>query len=287
MTARQRCRQPSTRTSSERSADGFPEITTGGLVAENSTFPAPEYLMPCDSRFRGPLASADSLSIAVVSRNGTRPPLPAEIEWRLIRHPHEIGVRDQVLLFHGSGMAEEVGRFSAGSRGRVLPAVVLAPELDWGDVSRALSHGALSYLLENEYACLVTEALFCASAGTSILDPEIAAEQLRVARSARGGPNRCGCKEGGAHRMPERPKSLSGREREVMDLLASGASVRDIAKNLFLAEKTVRNYLARIYMKMEVHSQSEAILRWLGHLPPPSAGEGPPRQWERSPHVLV
>lgn len=196
MTARQRCRQPSTRTSSERSADGFPEITTGGLVAENSTFPAPEYLMPCDSRFRGPLASADSLSIAVVSRNGTRPPLPAEIEWRLIRHPHEIGVRDQVLLFHGSGMAEEVGRFSAGSRGRVLPAVVLAPELDWGDVSRALSHGALSYLLENEYACLVTEALFCASAGTSILDPEIAAEQLRVARSARGGPNRCGCKEG-------------------------------------------------------------------------------------------
>lgn len=87
--------------------------------------------------------------------------------------------------------------------------------------------------------------------------------------------------------MPERRKSLSGREREVMDLLASGASVRDIAKNLFLAEKTVRNYLARIYMKMEVHSQSEAILRWLGHLPPPSAGEGPPRQWERSPHVLV
>lgn len=211
--------------------------------------------MPCDSRLRGSLASAESLSIAVVSRNGTRPPLPTGIECRLVRNPHEIGAHDQVLLFHGARMAEEVGRFSAGSRGRVLPAVVLAPELDWGDVSRALSHGALSYLLENEYACLVTAALFCASAGTSILDPEIAADQLRAARSARD-----------VQRTPDRPKSLTERERQVMDLLASGAAVREIAKNLFLAEKTVRNYLGRIYAKMEVHSQSEAILRWLGVL---------------------
>ncbi len=58
---------------------------------------------------------------------------------------------------------------------------------------------------------------------------------------------------------------LTEREREVMDLLASGAAIGVIAKNLFLTEKTVRNYLGRIYTKLEVHSQSEAILRWLGH----------------------
>ncbi|WP_159403830.1 LuxR C-terminal-related transcriptional regulator [Streptomyces sp. NRRL S-646] len=186
----------------------------------------------------------------------------------MIRNPCEIRESDQVLLFYGSGMGREVRRFSAESRGKVLPVVVLAPELDWGDVSRALNHGALGYLLENEYGCLVMEALICASTGTSILDPEIAAEQIRAARGTRIGPSDRGHTGTGARRTADSPRLLTERERQVMDLLASGTTIRAISKKLSLTEKTVRNYLSRIYVKLEVHSQSEAILRWLGLLRP-------------------
>ncbi|MFF4801224.1 LuxR C-terminal-related transcriptional regulator [Streptomyces sp. NPDC001351] len=193
----------------------------------------------------------------------------------MIRDPCEIRENDQVLLFYGSGMGGEVRRFSTQSRGKVLPAVVLAPELDWGDVSRALNHGALGYLLENEYGCLVMEALVCASMGTSILDPEIAAEQIRAAHGTRtAGPSDRGHTGTGARRTPDSPRLLTERERQVMDLLASGATIRDISKKLSLTEKTVRNYLSRIYVKLEVHSQSEAILHWLGLLRPPSPRNG-------------
>lgn len=65
---------------------------------------------------------------------------------------------------------------------------------------------------------------------------------------------------------------LSPRERQVMDHLAAGLGVRDIARRMFLTDKTVRNYVARIYGKLGVHSRSEAVLCWLGH--PEQGAEG-------------
>jgi DNA-binding CsgD family transcriptional regulator len=57
---------------------------------------------------------------------------------------------------------------------------------------------------------------------------------------------------------------LSGREREVMDLVARGRSNASIAQALFLSEKTVKNHLNHIYAKLRAHSRAEAIVRWLG-----------------------
>jgi DNA-binding NarL/FixJ family response regulator len=65
---------------------------------------------------------------------------------------------------------------------------------------------------------------------------------------------------------------LSRRERQVMELLAAGLRVREIAREMSLTEKTVRNYLSSIYEKLNVHSQAEAILCWIGHLEPPERG---------------
>lgn len=59
---------------------------------------------------------------------------------------------------------------------------------------------------------------------------------------------------------------LSAREAEVMDLIASGRSNGEIARQLFLSEKTVKNHVNRIYSKLGVSSRATAIALWRGLL---------------------
>jgi DNA-binding CsgD family transcriptional regulator len=56
---------------------------------------------------------------------------------------------------------------------------------------------------------------------------------------------------------------LSARELEVMSLIAGGHTNGEIAAHLFLAEKTVKNHVRRIYSKLGVDSRPEAIAHWL------------------------
>ncbi|MGW1712655.1 helix-turn-helix transcriptional regulator [Streptomyces sp. NPDC002156] len=188
---------------------------------------------------------------------------------RLVREPHEIRPSDDVVLFYGDCMGQSVRRFSAETEGGLPPAVVLAPRLDWDDVSLALHHGAVGYLLENQYVFLLAEALLCASRGASILDPVVAAEQVRVACRARGDAETDRAEPKVPHGRPgavspDRLPRLSPRERQVMDLLVAGLGVREVAQEMFLTDKTVRNYLSRIYSKLGVRRQSEAVLHWVG-----------------------
>jgi DNA-binding NarL/FixJ family response regulator len=67
-----------------------------------------------------------------------------------------------------------------------------------------------------------------------------------------------------AARTPDRAHlGLSARESEVMDMIASGRSNREIARELFLSEKTVKNHVNRIYAKLAVSSRTAAITLWL------------------------
>jgi DNA-binding CsgD family transcriptional regulator len=58
------------------------------------------------------------------------------------------------------------------------------------------------------------------------------------------------------------PHGLSAREVEVMSLIAEGQTNGEIATRLFLAEKTVKNHVRRIYSKLGVGSRSAAIAYW-------------------------
>ena len=57
---------------------------------------------------------------------------------------------------------------------------------------------------------------------------------------------------------------LSAREAEIMSLIASGHTNGEIATRLFLAEKTVKNHVNRIYAKLGVGSRHAAISQWRG-----------------------
>ncbi|MFG3252606.1 response regulator [Streptomyces sp. NPDC048172] len=82
--------------------------------------------------------------------------------------------------------------------------------------------------------------------------------QRVVAQSASGQQHRV------AHGLTD---SLSDREVEVMDLIASGMTNSEIAATCFISEKTVKNHINRIFTKLHASSRSEAIARWLGTAP--------------------
>ena len=60
----------------------------------------------------------------------------------------------------------------------------------------------------------------------------------------------------------DEPHGLSAREAEVMSLIADGQTNGQIAARLFLAEKTVKNHVRRIYSKLGVGSRPAAIAYW-------------------------
>ena len=71
-----------------------------------------------------------------------------------------------------------------------------------------------------------------------------------------------GASGGRADETDQASMSLSARESEVMSLIAGGHTNGEIAAHLFLAEKTVKNHVRRIYSKLGVASRPAAIAHW-------------------------
>ncbi|MDQ0958286.1 DNA-binding NarL/FixJ family response regulator [Streptomyces sp. B4I13] len=208
-----------------------------------------------------------SLSVALVSHHGTEPAPLAGIANRSVQDPSGICEYDDILLFYGAGMAQELKRFATKTEGALPPVIFLAPQLDWRDVFLALHHGVMCYLLENRNPVPLADILACACRGVSVFDPGIAAGLYRLAVKTRAQEAPRGHSNAAAVAPKNLPR-LTLREQQVMDLLASGRRVRDIARELALSDRTVRNYLGHIYRKLGARSQAEAILYWLGRLEP-------------------
>jgi len=171
----------------------------------------------------------------------------------------DVSEDDDVVVLCGPGAGRGV-RDLAARLGSALPRViVVAPVVQWDDMALALGHGAASYVIEGETppgmgSCLA-EMILNTAAGMSLLAPRAATMLV---------------KSWGAHReAPDTvPVSLTNRETEVMRLIAGGHSPPEIAELMALNPRTVRNHLSRIYAKLHVSRQSEALLAWLGHALP-------------------
>jgi DNA-binding NarL/FixJ family response regulator len=120
------------------------------------------------------------------------------------------------------------------------------------DVFAALRAGAVGYLLKDVTSERLVEALLAAVRGESVLQPSVAAKV--VARFAAL-----------AEEPRPRPQPLvvplSERELGVLRLLAEGASNREIAAALFLAEGTVKNHVTNVLAKLGARDRTQAALR--------------------------
>jgi DNA-binding NarL/FixJ family response regulator len=118
-------------------------------------------------------------------------------------------------------------------------------------VFEGLRAGAVGYLLKDAPVARLVEATLAAARGESVLQPSVATKVLAE-----------------LSRLSSQPAAASGvlsrlseREREVLRLVARGASNKEIAAALFLAEGTVKNHITSILIKLEVSDRTQAALR--------------------------
>ncbi|MGA4669127.1 response regulator [Propionibacteriaceae bacterium Y1923] len=120
------------------------------------------------------------------------------------------------------------------------PAVLVLTTFDRdAELLGAIEAGATGYLLKDVDPSAIIDAIRRAAAGEMVLAPELATRVFRTMRSP----------------LPK----LTERELDVMQLLAEGATNRQIARQLFVTEATVKSHLAHIFTKLDVDSRSRAV----------------------------
>ncbi|ERH15627.1 response regulator receiver domain protein [Actinomyces johnsonii F0510] len=127
--------------------------------------------------------------------------------------------------------------------------IMLTSNRDPSSIREALDAGARGYLVHGQLGINeVAGAIETCRSGGLVLGREAADVMLNP--STQGAPN------------PLRDQ-VSDREAEILDLAATGMSNARIAQQLFLSERTVKNYLNSAYPKIRVHSRAEAVALWL------------------------
>jgi DNA-binding NarL/FixJ family response regulator len=120
--------------------------------------------------------------------------------------------------------------------------VVFTSFSDRERIVRALDAGAIGYLLKDAEPPVLHDAILAAARGEAPIDPKAAAELL-ADRSAAAPTER-----------------LSGREREVLILVAQGSANKQIARRLGISEKTVKGHLTNIFQALGVGDRTQAAL---------------------------
>jgi two-component system response regulator DevR len=194
---------------------------------------------------------------------------------------HEVVRRGLVALLEGTGEIEVVGESgSAVEAARRIPAfrpdvAVLDARLPDGsgiDVCRevrsadpeikaliltsyqddealfsAIMAGAAGYVLKQIKGTDLVDAIRRVAAGQSLLDPAVTQQVLERIRH-------------GADSEPEELKGLTAQERRILELIAEGLTNRQIGEELFLAEKTVKNYVSSLLAKLGLERRTQAAI---------------------------
>jgi DNA-binding NarL/FixJ family response regulator len=118
-----------------------------------------------------------------------------------------------------------------------------------GDVMDAIVAGACGYLMKDSSIQDLMQGIRAASVGESLISPHIASKVLQRIRAA-------SVEAGGAVARPE----LSDRETEVFKLIANGKDNADIAQELHISPKTVKNHISNILMKLQIENRIQAAV---------------------------
>jgi DNA-binding NarL/FixJ family response regulator len=133
--------------------------------------------------------------------------------------------------------------------------VLVVTMSDDGDsLFAAMRAGARGYLLKGSDGAETLRAVQSVARGEAIFSPKVAQRLIDYFGSPR---DTSSPRDPGAYAFPE----LTAREREILDLVATGYSNASIAERLVLSPKTVRNNVSNIFGKLQVADRAEAIVR--------------------------
>jgi DNA-binding NarL/FixJ family response regulator len=130
--------------------------------------------------------------------------------------------------------------------------IVLTSVSDRADVAPAMRAGAAGFLYKDVDPAALVQAIRAVHGGQVLLAPEAAEAMLAGPASGPG-------------TTPEGTSALTDREREVLKLLAQGRSNREIARELTVAEKTVKTHVSNVLMKLGVQDRTQAALYAVRH----------------------
>ncbi|WP_353944824.1 response regulator transcription factor [Streptomyces sp. HUAS MG91] len=145
------------------------------------------------------------------------------------------------LRMPGGGGVDAIRELARrGARARVL--VLTTYDTD-SDTLPAIEAGATGYLLKDAPREELFAAVRAAAEGRTVLSPAVASRLVTAVRT------------------PAAPadETLSAREREVLVLVARGTSNKEIARELFISEATVKTHLTHIYGKLGVKDRAAAV----------------------------
>jgi DNA-binding NarL/FixJ family response regulator len=179
---------------------------------------------------RGMFESADGFTVLGEAANG------AEAVTRAAELDPDVVLMD-LRMPGGSGVdaIQELAR--RGIRARVL--VLTTYDTD-SDTLPAIEAGATGYLLKDAPREELFTAVRAAAEGRTVLSPAIASRLVAAVRTPAD-------------------ETLSARERNVLALVAKGTSNREIARELFISEATVKTHLTHIYGKLGVKDRAAAV----------------------------
>ena len=161
---------------------------------------------------------------------------------RIPRSEADVALLD-VRLPDGSGI--EVCRELASSAPSVRCLMLTSYEDDEALLA-AITAGASGYVLKEIRGSQLLDSIRLVASGKSLLD---AATTQRVLARVRE-----------THQRDPRLDLLTTQESVVLDLIGEGLSNREIAERMFLAEKTVKNYISSLLAKIEVRGRTQAAL---------------------------
>ena len=122
--------------------------------------------------------------------------------------------------------------------------VMLTMFADGATLREALRAGAVGYLVKDCTTAEIVDTVTAVAAGETVLSAELAQSFLAADRG-RGTTDH----------------ALTPREVEVLRILAAGASTSQVASELYISAKTVKNHLAHIYKKLDAMDRTQAVLQ--------------------------
>lgn len=131
--------------------------------------------------------------------------------------------------------------------------VMLTGSDDKDKLLAALKAGARAYVLKGVSAKELASVIRSAVAGEVYVSPSIAAEMLVSLTQGKA---------------PDPLQELTDREREILALIGTGLTNREIGERIFLSEKTIKHYVTNILQKLQVRSRVEAALVANSHARP-------------------
>jgi DNA-binding NarL/FixJ family response regulator len=115
----------------------------------------------------------------------------------------------------------------------------------------ALKAGAKAYLLKDTRSKKLLQVIRAVHQGQAVVDAEMTARLLDEFRRLTNEQEK----------TSTQTQTLTEQERTILTQVANGASNKDIAANLNLSERTIKNYLSIIFQKLQVNNRTEAAIR--------------------------